>query len=300
MSAMGAMKRRISELLDEKPPEPKPHRRWMTPRVKEYTSQFRPWDRDAFLTRLQTFAPPEWPRAKFDAPVNELEWARRGWVCVGRNTVKCGVCDRQLVVTIEPHSAEARAVIVDKYKALITSAHGDSCAWRRRGCDLAIYRLPLIASSMSRAYQRRLQTLRLEEMASLELVLPDSSLHGSEKANELARFGWEGSQDRTLLCRLCFRRLGLWAYVKEQAPRKLDVVREHLSYCPWISRQVSHGSQGSEDIAWKYLKRVLASEEIQIPTADMPSGDTAALKQRLSLLRSTLFSRPPKGRLKPR
>lgn len=62
---------------------------------------FSPWSHETFLARLKTFAPVTLWHPKPD-PVNEVEWAKRGWSCVGENTVCCrGGCGKRVVVRIE-------------------------------------------------------------------------------------------------------------------------------------------------------------------------------------------------------
>ena len=62
---------------------------------------FAPWDRDRFLDRLKTYRFVDKWRAKPE-PISEVEWARRGWSCVGRETVGCvGGCGVEIVVLLE-------------------------------------------------------------------------------------------------------------------------------------------------------------------------------------------------------
>lgn len=61
---------------------------------------YSPWDRNAFLERLRTYRfVDKWSAKPVD--VNEVEWARRGWSCVDKNRVRCGVCKREVVVKVE-------------------------------------------------------------------------------------------------------------------------------------------------------------------------------------------------------
>ena len=92
-------------------------------------------------------------------PINEVQWAKRGWSCVGRERVGCvGGCGKEVVVKLENDTVEsskdaettrteeeeeeeedwrekAREQLVDKYAEMITSEHAGGCLWRRRGCD---------------------------------------------------------------------------------------------------------------------------------------------------------------------
>lgn len=49
---------------------------------------FLPWDRDAFLERLETFRRVDRWTSK-PAPINEVQWAKRGWICSDTMRVSC-------------------------------------------------------------------------------------------------------------------------------------------------------------------------------------------------------------------
>lgn len=101
--------------------------------------------------------------------ISEVEWAKRGWVCVGKETVRCqGGCEKEIVIKLEsaPEAKDAednnqqpdederededdwreqaQDELVEKYAEMMTNAHETSCLWRTRGCDDTIYRLPLV------------------------------------------------------------------------------------------------------------------------------------------------------------
>lgn len=62
-------------------------------------SRYSPGDRDDLLKRLATFQEiTDWT-PKPDR-VNEVEWAKRGWVCQGKERVRCLLCHRELVVNL--------------------------------------------------------------------------------------------------------------------------------------------------------------------------------------------------------
>lgn len=61
---------------------------------------FVPWDRERFLERLETFRRVDRWSPK-PASVNEVEWAKRGWICTDVNRVACvGGCGGSVVVKI--------------------------------------------------------------------------------------------------------------------------------------------------------------------------------------------------------
>ena len=122
---------------------------------------FAPWDRGQFLKRLETFRHVDKWRGKPEK-VNEVQWAKRGWSCVGRDTIKCvGGCSQEMVVKLEgnpkhptqeiastgtnasieePEDAEdwrekARQQLTDAYAEKTITGHAAGCLWRRRGCD---------------------------------------------------------------------------------------------------------------------------------------------------------------------
>lgn len=120
---------------------------------------FAPWDRSHFLTRLKTYRHVDKWRGKPEK-INEVQWSKRGWSCVGKERVGCvGGCGKEVVILLEtgredkgdseartPDQLEddededdwrerAQAQLVEKYAELIISAHEGGCLWRRRGCD---------------------------------------------------------------------------------------------------------------------------------------------------------------------
>ncbi|KAI9781745.1 MAG: hypothetical protein M1839_005738 [Geoglossum umbratile] len=137
---------------------------------------YAPWDRNQFLQRLKTFRHVDKWSAK--PPVaNEVQWAKRGWSCVGKERVRCiGGCGREVLVKLEAGGSsssqdkegndseeEELNVGVDeeiarRYASMIVTEHEESCLWRVRGCDAdnsdrieTIYRLPLASPPISLA-----------------------------------------------------------------------------------------------------------------------------------------------------
>jgi len=122
--------------------------------VVDQPPTYAPWDRNAFLERLKTFSNlTDWT----DKPprVNEVEWAKRGWVCKGFERVRCCSCNVELLVKLNKRAGEEgkeeyvfnandiEQALVDKYAELIISSHAENCLWRQRGCDDSIFKLPL-------------------------------------------------------------------------------------------------------------------------------------------------------------
>lgn len=125
------------------------------------TPKYAPWDRVAFLQRLKSFSNlTDWTPKP--ARVNEVEWAKRGWVCQKSERVRCCLCNVEIVVKLNKKEVEGKEVpvyvpgnigtknesslekaadsatedaLVDKYVELIVESHNEDCLWRQRGCD---------------------------------------------------------------------------------------------------------------------------------------------------------------------
>ncbi|KAL2870491.1 uncharacterized protein BJX67DRAFT_286351 [Aspergillus lucknowensis] len=274
---------------------------------------FVPWDRDRFLERLETFRRVDrWPPKP--AAVNEVEWAKRGWICTDVARVTCvGGCGGSVVVKIPDEldeldgydsekiqeRKEVRMKLVQEYENLMVQEHGGSCPWRNKGCDATIHRLQLAnpdtaVSGLRTRYSHLVEIVdQLPDLGSLQTpegfstediisILPDDAFKqsnsrpgtaeapqpelesGREDPSEhpirgvpsvntpafvLAFFGWDSVDGAPGLaaCSACFRRLGLWIYKpkdKGDAPalHPLDVVNEHMEYCPWINGKAQSGS----------------------------------------------------------
>ncbi|ROT36223.1 C3HC zinc finger domain-containing protein [Sodiomyces alkalinus F11] len=115
--------------------------------------KYAPTDRNELLRRLATFQEiTDWT-PKPDK-VSEIEWAKRGWVCQGKERVRCSLCNKELIVKLNKKEVDGKDVPVlvasdaeealkEKYADLIVSAHQEDCLWRRRGCDDSLLRLSL-------------------------------------------------------------------------------------------------------------------------------------------------------------
>ncbi|PVH84178.1 zf-C3HC-domain-containing protein [Cadophora sp. DSE1049] len=159
------------------------------------TPKYAPWDRAEFLKRLKSFSNlTDWTPKP--ARVNEVEWAKRGWVCQKSERVRCCLCNVEILVKLNKKEVDGKEepvyvaqniedALVDKYVGLIVSSHDENCLWKKRGCDDSIFKLPLnhppttIESLRKRYYEllERSQTLpypfnmRTPEGFDLELVL---------------------------------------------------------------------------------------------------------------------------------
>ncbi|KAF2860544.1 zf-C3HC-domain-containing protein [Piedraia hortae CBS 480.64] len=215
------------------------------------TPQFAPWSQPSFLERLKTFSSVSMWHPKPEV-IGEVEWAKRGWVCVDVNTVACkGGCEQRVVVKFsspyeetESEDEEATNALVDRYKELIVYGHTELCLWREAGCKDNIYRLSVIQPSIWQPQLRqRLQSLQsisetIDSVAvkgvsdGLHTLPPDdilvglpTNILGSDEAQkssktaakllQVAMHGWHGASDTgndLLHCNACFQRIGLWMY----------------------------------------------------------------------------------------
>ncbi|KAL2132173.1 hypothetical protein VTI74DRAFT_4114 [Chaetomium olivicolor] len=137
-----------------------------------------PGDRDQLLRRLATFQElTDWT-PKPDR-INEIEWAKRGWVCTGKERVRCTLCGSELVVKVNRKEVDGKEIavliaseiaesVVDKYVEFIIESHAEDCLWRRKGCDDSLLRLPYPNPRLS------LQTLRqrYDELCERAAFLP--------------------------------------------------------------------------------------------------------------------------------
>lgn len=73
--------------------------------------KYAPWDREEFLKRLKTFSNiTDWtPKPE---RVNEVEWAKRGWVCQKYERVRCSLCNVEILVKLNKKEVEGKEVDV--------------------------------------------------------------------------------------------------------------------------------------------------------------------------------------------
>lgn len=75
---------------------------------------FVPWDRDAFLERLETFRRVDRWSSK-PTPINEVQWAKRGWICTDTMRVSCvSGCGGSVVVKLPDEIDELDGYDVEK------------------------------------------------------------------------------------------------------------------------------------------------------------------------------------------
>lgn len=71
------------------------------------TPKYAPWDRAAFLARLQSFSNiTDWTPKP--ARVSEVEWAKRGWVCQKLERVRCCLCNVEILVKLNRKEVDGK------------------------------------------------------------------------------------------------------------------------------------------------------------------------------------------------
>lgn len=75
---------------------------------------FVPWDRDVFLERLETFRRVDRWTSK-PPPINEVQWAKHGWICTDVMRVSCVTgCGGSVVVKVPDEIDELDGYDVEK------------------------------------------------------------------------------------------------------------------------------------------------------------------------------------------
>jgi len=75
---------------------------------------FVPWDREQFLARLETFRRVDRWTTK-PSPINEVQWAKRGWICTDVMRVSCvSGCGGSVVVKVPDEIDELDGYDVEK------------------------------------------------------------------------------------------------------------------------------------------------------------------------------------------
>ena len=78
-----------------------------TAAVATETPKYAPWDRAEFLKRLKSFSNlTDWTPKP--ARVNEVEWAKRGWVCQKFERVRCCLCNIEILVKLNRKEVDGK------------------------------------------------------------------------------------------------------------------------------------------------------------------------------------------------
>lgn len=90
-------------------------------------AKYSPTDRQDLLRRLSTFQElTDWtPKPE---RVSEIEWAKRGWVCQGKERVRCVLCHKEVVVKLNRKGADDEEVAVEVGESSLCS-HALDVGW---------------------------------------------------------------------------------------------------------------------------------------------------------------------------
>ncbi|KAJ5105646.1 hypothetical protein NUU61_002993 [Penicillium alfredii] len=154
---------------------------------------FVPWDRERFLERLETFRRVDRWTSK-PAPINEVQWAKRGWICTDVARVGCvSGCGGSVVVKLPDEideldgydaekvheRKEVREKLVEKYGKQLSEGHGESCPWRNKGCDATIQHLSLNNgdAAISGLHKRYLNLVKMaDQLPGNNVIQPPEGL----------------------------------------------------------------------------------------------------------------------------
>lgn len=102
-------KRRIADFSSTKTPPTMRNKniRSMVGPAGSETPKYAPWDRTAFLQRLKSFSNlTDWTPKP--SKVNEVEWAKRGWVCQKFERVRCCLCNVEILVKLNRKEVDGK------------------------------------------------------------------------------------------------------------------------------------------------------------------------------------------------
>lgn len=179
------------------------------------TANYLPASREAFLERLETFAPITKWHVPSTEDISAAAWAKRGWCCVRTDVVACKACNEQLMVKLDEdkvdtatNSAEQdddqldddldssgnlkHQLLVEKYGDMIVTAHAHSCPWRNRGCDASIQRISGLFNKTN-----TLQSLKARYDSLSKLDIPPVHVPSQEcpyRLDDLAEFRFSTDQ----------------------------------------------------------------------------------------------------------
>ncbi|KAJ5759328.1 hypothetical protein N7520_006484 [Penicillium odoratum] len=180
---------------------------------------FVPWDRDVFLERLETFRRVDRWTSK-PAPINEVQWAKRGWICTDTMRVSCvSGCGGSVVVKLPDEideldgydaekvqeRKEVRTRLVDEYAKQLSNAHAENCPWRNKGCDdTAIARLHdryinVLKMGDKLPAESAIETPQGFDMDGLIKTLPVEWFKDTEKAPEATNVPTESNGEAPVL-----------------------------------------------------------------------------------------------------
>lgn len=115
-----------------------------------------PADRKEFLNRLKSYSSGMSKWSIKPDNMNEVAWAKNGWILTDIETVTCVSCKKRLVLKYKEQDPErveiseddprdfmeqeewrrdAREKLAERYSDMTNSEHFESCPWKKRVCD---------------------------------------------------------------------------------------------------------------------------------------------------------------------
>ncbi|KAJ5825617.1 hypothetical protein N7474_002755 [Penicillium riverlandense] len=173
---------------------------------------FVPWDRERFLERLETFRRVDRWTSK-PTPINEVQWAKCGWICTDTMRVSCiSGCGGSVVVKLPDEideldgydaekvqeRKEVRAKLVEEFAKLLHDGHGENCPWRNRGCDDTIQHLPLTNADTALAGLRKryLNMLQMGDKLPADDVIQSPESFKLDELLKILPEDWSKTSDK--------------------------------------------------------------------------------------------------------
>ncbi|PMB69534.1 mRNA export factor rsm1 [Beauveria bassiana] len=260
----------------------------------EVAARYCPGDREQLLRRLASFQEITSWTPKPDR-VGEVEWAKRGWMCHGKERVRCALCHKELVVKLnrkEQDGKEVSVLIASEIDSLLRISFSNSSSTLeglRQRYDELCSRQSFLPYEFN---------IRLPENLVLDTVLkqlpenffihppPATAATTGQSPNRaalaLALTGWQGLSNvrigavpNSASCHTCQRRLGLWMFKSKEVDENgkvlvpaamdhLDPIREHRFFCPWknpeAQSRVGATGKDAQATAWMSLLQMLKNE----------------------------------------
>ncbi|ESZ92018.1 hypothetical protein SBOR_7601 [Sclerotinia borealis F-4128] len=256
------------------------HKLSSTPVSNTDTPKWVPYDRVEFLKRLKSFSNlTDWTPKP--ARVNEVEWAKRGWVCQKKERVRCCFCNVEILVKLNKKEEDGKEkevyiaenienALVNKYVELIITSHDESCPWRQRGCDDVIFKLPLNKPTVTIQIIRE----RYDELQQRADNLPYLSNMTPPEGLDIDRITTYLPQDF------------LTPESGQTNPPKINKVALMMSLCGWQGHKHDRLGQQLESVScqtcyrilglWMFKSRSISATGEEIEPAIVPGLDPIA------------------------
>ncbi|KAF7917237.1 uncharacterized protein EAE98_010342 [Botrytis deweyae] len=259
------------------------HKLSATPVSPAEPPKWTPYDRGEFLKRLKSFSNlTDWTPKP--AKVNEVEWAKRGWVCQKKERVRCCFCNVEILVKLNKKEEDGKEkevyiaenienALVDKYVELIVASHDESCPWRQRGCDDVIFKLPLNKPAVTiQTLRERYDELqqRIDHLPYLSNMSPPEGLDIDRVTSYLPQEFLQSSP----------------ASGQINSPDNINKVALMMSLCGWQGHKHDRLGQQLESVScqtcyrilglWMFKSRSISATGVETEPAIVPGLDPIA------------------------